>query len=100
MFIAAVGVWGVFKMAFYVASETGRSINADKAASSSGGSSGGSSDGSGNGIQPASPLERVWWQQQQQAGEWRLCFGHCCWRCLCGAVPAQHAGQPACLLAK
>ena len=73
VFIAAVGVWGVFKMAFYVASETGRSINADKADGSSESSSSGG--GGGSGVQPASPLERPWWQprQQQQAGEWVHC---------------------------
>lgn len=60
VFIAAVGVWGVFKMAFYVASETGRSMNADKADSSSGGggsSAGSSGEGGGAGVKAASPLE-------------------------------------------
>lgn len=76
VFIAAVGVWGVFKMAFYVASETGRSINADKAGGSSESSSSGG--GGGSGVQPASPLERPWWQQrqQQQTGEWVHCSAH------------------------
>lgn len=32
VFIAAVGVWGVFKISFWVASETGRSLNAEKQA--------------------------------------------------------------------
>ena len=62
VFIAAVGVWGVFKMAFYVASETGRSINADKTSGEGSGSEG----GGGGGIQAASPLERPLWQQRQQ----------------------------------
>ncbi|KAL4434100.1 hypothetical protein ABPG75_000541 [Micractinium tetrahymenae] len=55
VFIAAVGVWGVFKMAFYVASETGRTINADKTAVA--GSTGGGEAAAGGGSKAASPLE-------------------------------------------
>lgn len=47
-------MWGVFKMAFYVASETGRTMNADKAAVPGG--SGGSEAAAGD-TKAASPLE-------------------------------------------
>ena len=61
MLIAAVGVWGVFKMAFYVASETGRTINADKPPAGTSADAGGSSSeapASGGDPKAASPLER------------------------------------------
>jgi hypothetical protein len=73
VFIAAVGVWGVFKMAFYVASQTGRSMNAEQAgdgaaASSSGAGGSGGQKGEAQqqaaaaaaGVKAASPLEPGW----------------------------------------
>ena len=56
VFIAAVGVWGVFKMAFYVASETGRTLNADKSEAAS--SSGGAAASAAPDVKAASPLEQ------------------------------------------
>lgn len=73
--IAAVGVYGVFKMALYVASETGRSLNADKPALQAEGTAvqqqqQQQADGS---VKAATALERKWtdvrlWRKWPGAG--------------------------------
>ncbi|GAB4815462.1 hypothetical protein N2152v2_002508 [Parachlorella kessleri] len=79
--IAAIGVYGVFKMAFWVASETGRSINAQDPAAAAGvaapqASSSSQQQAAPSSVKAASPLEPRkevlltqlprWLEQQQQ----------------------------------